>query len=97
MAQVKRKYPTAPKRARKPNMADIIERARGRVELPDVTMRYDYQDDVDTLVILFEEAVSPSFIRDDFEEGVIGIYKDKKLVGVEILDVTGGLAHANPT
>jgi len=46
-------------------------------------MRYEYQDDVDTLVILFEE-------------GVVGIYEGKKLVGVEILDITGGLAHANP-
>ena len=80
-----------------PNMREIIARAHERVELPDVAMDYDYQDDVGMLSILFAEAVSPSRVATDDEKGVIGIYKGKKLVGVEILDITGGLAHANPT
>ena len=63
-------------------------------------MRSDYRDDAGTLVILFEEEVRPSLVRgplNDFEEGVVGIYKGRKLVGVEILDINGGLAQANPT
>jgi len=78
-------------------MRDLIALARQRVELPDVAMDYGYQDDVDMLSILFEEAVSPSRVATDDEKGIIGIYKGKKLIGVEILDITGGLAHANPT
>jgi hypothetical protein len=95
MAQVKRKTPAA-RRAGGPSMSEIIARAHERVKLPDVAMDYDYQDDVDMLSILFEEAVSPSRVATDDEKGVIGIYKGKKLIGVEILDITGGLARANP-
>jgi hypothetical protein len=98
MAQANRDNANA--RRRVPSMRDLIARARERVELPDVAMRYDYQDDVDTLVILFEEEVNPSLLRgplNDFEEGVIGIYKGRRLVGLEILDITGGLRYANPT
>jgi hypothetical protein len=95
MAQVKRRSPTTTKRASGLEQT-FIALARERVELPPVGMRFNYQGDVDTLVIRFEEAVSPSLIPTDFEEGVIGIYRGKKLVGVELLDITGGLEHANP-
>ncbi len=76
----------------------LIALAAERVELPDVPMRLDYQDDVDTLCIRFEGNVSSSLLSemDESENGVIGIYEGKKLVGLEILDITGQLEHANP-
>ena len=95
MAQVKRRNPVAPKPA-SGSVQTFMALARERVELPPVGMHFNYQGDVDTLVIRFAEAVSPSLIHTDFEEGVIGIYQGKKLVGVELLDITGGLERANP-
>ncbi|HJQ33997.1 MAG TPA: hypothetical protein VJ866_17585 [Pyrinomonadaceae bacterium] len=95
MAQVRRKNPAATGRAGR-LVQTFMALARERVELPPVVMHFNYQGDVDTLVIRFEEAVSPSVIHTNFEEGVIGIYQGKKLVGVELLDITGGLEHANP-
>ena len=66
------------------------------VVLPDVPMSLDYQSDVDLLSIRFEQPVAPNAITDDDELGVIGIYDNGSLVGVEILDVTGNLEHADP-
>ncbi len=99
MAKVKTKNPVAQKRVNKMDVADLYERASERIALPDdVTMRFDYQDDVDTLCIRFEGNVSSSLVSetDELENGVIGIYEGKKLVGLEILDFSGQLEYANP-
>lgn len=66
------------------------------ITLPDVRMILDYQPDVDLLSIRFERPVGPDSIIDDDELGIIGIYDDGALVGVEILDISGKLEHANP-
>jgi len=78
--------------------SDILARVSERIALPRVPMRFDYQADVDTLCIHFEGAVSRSLVSEDdeLENGVIGIYDGRKLVGLEILDITGQLAHAHP-
>lgn len=80
-------------------MSDILARVSQRIELPHVPMRVDYQDDVDTLCIRFESSVSSSLLSEDNElgNGVIGIYKGSKLVGLEILNVSGQLEYVNPT
>ena len=66
------------------------------VLLPDVHLTLDYQADVDLLSIRFDKPVKTDSIADDDELGVIGIYDQGMLVGVEILDITGNLEHANP-
>jgi len=95
---VKRRNPAAKSMAEEIESDGLIALAAERVELPDVPMRLDYQDDVDTLCIRFEGNVSSSLLSetDESENGVIGIYEGKKLVGLEILDITGQLEHANP-
>ena len=66
----------------------LMDLARKRVQLPNVPVELDYQDDVDTLCIRFGQPVNSDSIKDDPEDGVIGLYEDEKLVGVEILDIT---------
>ena len=66
----------------------LLSLARKRVKLPDVAMKFDYQDDVDTLCIRFSEPLDPGPIADDFEEGVIALYEGDRIVGVEIIDIT---------
>ena len=67
----------------------LMDLARKRVRLPNIPMELDYQDDVDTLCIRFDQLVNSDFIKDDPEDGVVGLYEGEKLVGVEILDITG--------
>ena len=97
MAKVE-KIPKLPKGARhsRPAREELLALAAERVELPDVPMVLDYQDDVDTLCIRFQGPVSSTLIEDDEENGVIGIYQGRKLVGIEILDITGQLEFADP-
>ncbi len=99
MAKVKRKNPVTQKRVGKVDMSHLLARVTERVSLPNVPMRFDYQDDVDTLHIRFEGNVSPSLVREDdeLENGIIGIYEGKKLVGLEILDISGQLEYVNPS
>ena len=66
----------------------LMDLARKRVQLPNVPVELDYQDDVDILSIRFGQPVNSDSIKDDSEDGVIGLYEDEKLVGVEILDIT---------
>jgi len=66
------------------------------VVLPRVPMTFDYQSDVDLLSIRFAQPLSPDAIDDNDESGVIGIYHNGSLVGVEILDATGNLERADP-
>ena len=67
----------------------LIDLARKRVLLPNVPVELDYQDDVDTLCIRFGQPIDSDSIKDDPEDGVVGLYEGEKLVGVEILDITG--------
>ena len=67
---------------------ELIELARKRVQLPNIPVELDYQDDVDTLCIRFGQPVNSDSIKDDPENGVIGLYEGEKVVGVEILDIT---------
>jgi len=96
MAKVKRKEAVAAG----PSMKELIARASERVAMSDElwrrVRRVSYQDDVDTLVLRFAEGVSARQIPTDDEEGVIGIFDGKKIVGLEILDITGNLENANP-
>ena len=66
----------------------LMDLARKRVQLPNVPVELDYQDDVDTLCIRFDQLVNADFIKDDPEDGVIGLYDGDQLIGVEILDIT---------
>ena len=99
MAKIKKKNPVAHRRAAPLDINILLTLAAERIELPDVPMRLDYQDDVDTLVIHFGARVSPNLVSndDEIENGVIGIYDGRKLVGLEILDISGQLKHVNPT
>lgn len=100
MAKVKRRNPATPARARTPlDMSRLLARVSERIALPQVPMRFDYQDDVDTLCIRFEGTVSSSLVSgdDEVKNGVVGIYEGRKLVGLEILDISGRLRDVNPT
>ena len=99
MAKIKNKNPVARRRAAMLNTDALLALVAERIELPDVPMRLDYQDDVDTLIIHFGALVSPNLVSDDdeIENGVIGIYNGRKLVGLEILDISGQLKYANPS
>ena len=66
------------------------------VVLPQVPMTFDYQSDVDLLSIRFERPLAPDAIDDDDESGIIGIYHNGDLVGIEILDATGHLERSDP-
>ncbi len=94
MAKVKKKNPVASSST--PTTKKLLALAAERVELPDAQMKLDYQDDVDTLCILFQSPVSSSLIEENDENGVIGIYQGQKLIGIEILDITGQLEFADP-
>jgi uncharacterized protein YuzE len=94
LEKVRRVSFVGPQQADEARLLRLAE-ARG-VLLPDVPVTLDYQPDVDLLSIRFEQPVESEFIPDDDELGVIGIYDRGKLVGVEILDITGNLEHANP-
>jgi hypothetical protein len=98
MAKLKTRNAATQERIGAVDMSSILARVSERIALPRVPMRFDYQDDVDTLCIHFEGAVSRSLVSeaDESENGVIGIYDGRKLVGLEILDITGQLAHAHP-
>lgn len=96
MAKVKKRNPVTQRKLSQLDPDDLLALAAKRVDLPEVPMVFDYQDDVDTLCIHFEGNVSPILVDDDFENGVIGIYKGKELIGIEILDISGQLEHANP-
>ncbi len=96
MAKVKKRNPVTQRKLSQIDPNDLLALAAERVDLPEVPMVLDYQDDVDTLCIHFEGNVSPTLVDDDFENGVIGIYKGKELVGIEILDISGQLEHSNP-
>lgn len=95
MAKVKRKNPLLQS---KPDLKALSALAAKRIDLPAVPMTFDYQDDVDTLCIHFQQPVSPALVNEDDEQekGIIGIYDGKKLVGVEILDISGQLEYADP-
>ncbi len=95
MEKVKRNA-VAERRASKIDLRDLLARAGKRVELPQVPMNADYQEDVDTLCIRFEADTSSFQFNSDAESGVIGIYRGKQLIGLEILDITGQLEYANP-
>ena len=93
MAQVRKKDSVEGKGLRE---AYLLRLAGKRTRLPKTSIRVKYEGDVDLLCIRFASEVDPSLIDLDDEEGVIGIYKGRKLIGIEILDITNRLRDANP-
>jgi|GEM_PF-1289379 len=84
----------------RPSGRDLLDLARERVQLPDVDIEFDYQDDVDTLIIKFKKPVSERLLEGlDDEAGVLPIYNPAltELIGIEILDICGQLQYADPT
>ncbi len=75
----------------------LIDLALERVDLPlGLISNLEYQPDVDLLSIHFRQPIDEDLLRPDDEEGIVGIYDGEKLVGVEILDITGNLDAVNP-
>jgi hypothetical protein len=75
----------------------LIDLALERVDLPiGLISNLEYQPDVDLLSIHFRQPIDEELLRPDDEEGIVGIYDGEKLVGVEILDITGNLDAVNP-
>ncbi len=93
MAQVKNREPIA---NRELDPGRLLGLARKRTNLPNVPIRVKYEDDVDLLCLRFGKEVDPSAVDLDDEQGVVGIYRGRKLIGVEILDITNRLRHLNP-
>lgn len=73
------------------NLSHLLALANERITLPRVPMTVDYQDDVDTLCIQFNDHVPASLVKADDEvaKGVVGIYDGTKLIGLEIFNITG--------
>ena len=80
-----------------PGREELLKAARRRVSLPPGELWLDYQDDVDTLYIRLKEKTQPTRSESDFDKGVVFDYEGEALVGIEIMDVTGQLKHANPS
>lgn len=79
---------------------ELLGLARARVALPDIDIELDYQEDVDTLIVMFKNPVSERLIESlDDETGVLPIYNPAltEIIGIEILDISGQLQYANPT
>ena len=74
----------------------LLKLAGKRTKLPKISMRVKYEDDVDLLSIRFGSEVDPTVVDLDDGQGVIGIYKGRKLIGIEILDITNRLRYVNP-
>jgi len=80
-----------------PGREELLEAARRRVSLPPGELWLDYQDDVDTLYIRLKEKTQPTRSESDLDNGVVFDYEGEELVGIEIMDITGQLKHANPS
>lgn len=80
-----------------PSEAELLNAARQRVTLPSGKLWLDYQDDVDTLYISLKEKTHPTHSESDIDEMVVFDYEGEELVGIEIMDITGQLKHANPS
>jgi uncharacterized protein YuzE len=80
-----------------PSKEELLEAARGRVNLPAGKLWLDYQDDVDTLYIRLKEQTNPTHSRSDVDDLVVFDYEGDELVGIEIMDITGQLKYANPS
>jgi uncharacterized protein YuzE len=80
-----------------PSRHELLEAARGRVNLPPSELWLDYQDDVDTLYIRLKEKTQPTRSESDLDEAIIFDYEGEELVGIEIMDITGQLKYANPS
>src|SRR2546421_10115883 len=80
-----------------PNSEELLALAATRVELPAVPFCLDYQDDVDTLYISLKRNAHPTHSEAQPDDSVIYDYENDTLVGIEILDISGQLKHANPS
>ena len=80
-----------------PSKEELLEGARGRVNLPPGELWLDYQDDVDTLYISLKEETHPTHSKSDVDDLVVFDYEGEELVGIEIMDITGQLKYANPS
>jgi uncharacterized protein YuzE len=80
-----------------PGKEELLRAARRRVSLPPGELWLDYQGDVDTLYIRLKEKTQPTRSESDFDNGLVFDYEGKKLVGIEIMDITGQLKYANPS
>jgi uncharacterized protein YuzE len=80
-----------------PSKEELLEAARGRVNLPPGELWLDYQDDVDTLYIGLKEKTHPTHSKSDVDDLVVFDYEGEELVGIEIMDITGQLKYANPS
>ena len=82
-----------------PGSKRLLALAAQRVKLPEGPLWLKYEDDVDTLYIRLKEKTSPTRTddRDFYDNGVLYDYEDDELVGIEIIDISGQLQHANPT
>ncbi len=77
-----------PRVRQQPDLKKLLEKARRRVALPDGELSLKYADDVDTLYIRLTENAHPNRSDDDAERGLVFDYEGKKLVGIEVLNIS---------
>lgn len=80
-----------------PGKEELLKAARRRINLPPGELWLDYQDDVDTLYIRLKEKTNPTHSKSDVDDLVVFDYEGEKLVGIEIMAITGQLKYANPS
>jgi uncharacterized protein YuzE len=76
------------------NTSEWLKLANERVNIPGNYVILKYQEDVDLLVIRFNDGKS-TYSKDDMDNGIIYNYdRDNNLVSMEILDLYGIYADA---
>jgi uncharacterized protein YuzE len=80
-----------------PTKEELLTAARGRISLPPGELRFEYQEDVDTLYISLKEKTRPTHSESDADDLVVFDYEEEQFVGIEMIDITGQLKYANPS
>ncbi len=71
-----------------PDLTRLLARAGRRFTLPTCKLLVTYASDVDTLYIRLSKNPRPTRSDDDMERGLVFDYEGKKLVGIEVLNIS---------
>lgn len=71
---------------------ELLDLARARVEIPPGEVSFDYQPDVDMLVVRLTGQPRPTRHEYDDDRHALFNYAGKKLVSIEIFDLYGVFA-----
>jgi uncharacterized protein YuzE len=82
----------ASKRRVKINPSAMLINAARRFDLPALPVRLSYDPETDTLYLRFREDLEANRTTDDLENGLVFVFHNRTLVGVEVLSASAMLA-----